>query len=59
MSLEDVKQHFEEREQEMRQLAKKSRSSVGRQHLLDLAEDYAHSAAAVGKTNVGAAAKSK
>ncbi len=52
MAVEDVKQHFKDREQEMRELAKKSRSSSGRQRLLDLADGYAHSAAASDKTNV-------
>ena len=51
MSSDELKQHFADREQAMRALAKKSRSSLGRQHLLDVADGYAYSAAIAGKTD--------
>ncbi len=59
MFSDNLKEHFKDREQEMRELAKKSRSSLGRQHLLNVAEGYAQSAATVGKTNVETVANLK
>ena len=55
MLSDDLEEYFRNRAKHMRELAKQSRSPLGRKDLLDLANGYAHSAATVVQSSVKAA----